>query len=165
MGQLDVDALNERSKSGLLATMALSGANSVSAGELKKLMDRTQRALKFQREQGDLLTPQALQIMFNIALEPGITMQNLQKPTGLNLSSVSRNLSALGKYHRLGKEGLDFCETVQDPIERRRMIAFLTKKGRDFLSNYLTILTGEPVCIESPTSHEWLARRHRLASR
>jgi DNA-binding MarR family transcriptional regulator len=163
MGRLDVDALRDRNNSGLLATMALSGDTSVSAGELNKLMDRQQRSLKFMREQGDLLTPQALQIMFNIALQPGITMQNLQKPTGLNLSSVSRNLAALGKYHRLGKEGLDFCETVQDPVERRRMIAFLTKKGRDFLSNYLTILTGEPVTVDSPTSTEWLARRHRMA--
>lgn len=161
MAQHEVASAGNNTKNGLLAMMALSEGTTLTAGELKKSIDRAQRALKFQREQGDLLTPQALQIMLNIALEPGITMQNLQKPTGLNISSISRNLTALGKYHRLGKEGLDFCEAIQDPIERRRMIAFLTKKGRDFLSNYLTILHGEPVTIESPTSNEWLANAHR----
>lgn len=161
MATQEVASARNNTHNGLLATMALREGTNVTAGEIKKMIDRSQRALKFQREQGDLLTPQALQIMLNIALEPGITMQNLQKPTGLNISSISRNLTALGKYHRLGKDGLDFCEAVQDPLERRRMIAFLTKKGRDFLSNYLTILQGEPVTIDSPTSQEWLAKTHR----
>jgi len=165
MRKLDVASARDAAQNGLLATAILTGETGVSGESITVLMDRTQRALKFQREQGDLLTPQALQVLLNVAIQPGITMQALQKPTGLNLSSVSRNLTALGKYHRLGKEGLDFCETIQDPVERRRMIAFLTRKGRDFLSNYLTILTGQPVMVDTPLASEWVTRTHRSAAR
>jgi DNA-binding MarR family transcriptional regulator len=60
------------------------------------------------------------------------------------------------------RPGLNFVETVDDPVERRRKIAFLTKKGREFLSEYLTIMTGKEVYVESPTAREFLSKAYAL---
>jgi DNA-binding MarR family transcriptional regulator len=160
MRQHDVASSADKTQNGLIAHLTLKGQTGVKSENIKIIMDRAQKALRFQRKQGDLLTAQALQILLNVAIQPGITMQELQKPTGLNISSVSRNLTALGKYHRLGKLGLDFAECVQDPNERRRMIAFLTPKGREFLQDYLSILTGETVYLESPTAKDYLSKAY-----
>jgi hypothetical protein len=93
---------NNITHKGVLATHLVAGEHNVSDETAKVIADRAQKAVKLQRKQGELLTPQALQILMNIYIQPGITMQGLEKPTGLNLSSVSRNLQALGEWHRLG---------------------------------------------------------------
>ena len=90
-------------------------------------------ATHVQRKLGDLMTPQALQVVLAVYEQHGITMQGIEKRTRLALGSVSRNLMSLGEWHRLGKPGLGLVETVDDPTERRRKIAFLTKKGREFV--------------------------------
>lgn len=150
----------ENTQNGLLAHLTLAGSTGVKSQNISVAFDRTQRAIRFQRKQGDLLTPQALQILMNVAIQPGITMQELQKPTGLNISSVSRNLTALGKYHRLQKPGLNFVECVQDPHERRRMIAFLTKEGKEFLEEYMSILTGESVYFDTTYAPDFLSKAY-----
>jgi DNA-binding MarR family transcriptional regulator len=115
------------------------------------------------REVGDLMTPQALQIIMRVYAEPGLTMQTLEKRTGLSLASVSRNLMALGEWHRLGRPGLGLVECVDDPNERRRKIAFLTPKGRKFVSKVLSI--GRPVDevieVNSPTASEYLNQTYK----
>lgn len=146
---------------GLLATH-VAGETSVTTENLTVIADRAQKAMRFMRKQGELMTPQALQILLNVYIQPGITMQGLEKPTGLNLSSVSRNLQTLGEWHRLGRPGLNFVECVDDPAERRRKIAFLTKKGREFLSEYLTILTGKDVYVESISSKEFVTKAYEF---
>lgn len=145
---------------GLLANM-IAGEPKVTADDNPiQLAVRAEKAQKLVRKQGELLTHQALQILLNIMVQPGITMQGLERPTGLNLSSVSRNLQALGEWHRLGRPGLNFVETADDPTERRRKIAFLTKKGREFLSDYLTQLYGRDIYVESPTAREFLSKAY-----
>jgi DNA-binding MarR family transcriptional regulator len=145
---------------GLLANM-LAGEPKVTADANPiQLAVRAEKAQKLVRKQGELLTHQALQILLNVMIQPGITMQGLERPTGLNLSSVSRNLQALGEWHRLGRPGLNFVECVDDPAERRRKIAFLTKKGREFLSEYLSTLFGEDRYVESPTAREFLSKAY-----
>ena len=60
----------------------------------------------------------------------GISMKDLAEKVGIAQSSTSRNVAALSKWHRLGKEGLDLVEAIEDPAERRRKIVYLTSKGK-----------------------------------
>jgi DNA-binding MarR family transcriptional regulator len=119
------------------------------------------------RRHGDLMTPQAFQIVMEIALEPGITMSSLEQRTGLSHASISRNLSALSDWHRLGKQGLGFVEKVQDPTESRRQIAFLTSKGRQFVEEALS--AGRPAdercLLDAPSSKDFVNKTHRSRSR
>jgi DNA-binding MarR family transcriptional regulator len=45
-------------------------------------------------------------------------------------SSVSRNVSILAKWKWNRSEGLNFVETREDPMERRRKLVSLTNRGK-----------------------------------
>ncbi|MFG1488107.1 MarR family transcriptional regulator [Oceanospirillum sp. HFRX-1_2] len=66
----------------------------------------------------------------SVANEEGITMKRLSEKLGISQSSVSRNVAALSKTHRLNKPGYDLLYAMEDPTERRRKIVRLTPKGR-----------------------------------
>ncbi|MBD8687068.1 MULTISPECIES: MarR family winged helix-turn-helix transcriptional regulator [unclassified Rhizobium] len=80
---------------------------------------------------------QQADILFQVVLHPGLTMAELSKRTGLSQSSVSRNIQALSKFHRLGKPGLDLVDVVIDPRESRRRLIFLTASGKAFVTKLL----------------------------
>jgi DNA-binding MarR family transcriptional regulator len=80
---------------------------------------------------------QQADVLMQIALKPGITMAELQKLTSLSQSSVSRNVKALSKFHRLDKPGLDLVEETMDPRDTRRRLIFLTVKGKTFMTKLL----------------------------
>lgn len=69
-------------------------------------------------------------VFLNIASDEGLNMTELYKRSGISQSSVSRNVAALSKWHRLNKAGHDLVVTKEDPNERRRKVVFLTNKGR-----------------------------------
>lgn len=73
---------------------------------------------------------QQAEVLIAIANKPGITMSDLAKRTGLSQSSISRNIAALSKFHRIGKPGLDLVEAVTDPRETRRRLVYLTTNGK-----------------------------------
>jgi DNA-binding MarR family transcriptional regulator len=69
---------------------------------------------------------------------------------------------ALGEWHRFGKPGMGMIETVEDPVERRRKICFLTPKGAKFVQRQLTTLYPEQdIELDAPTSREWLNKAYR----
>jgi len=128
------------------------------AKSLRRMIDQ----VKLMRDAEEQFTPQMFQLLLEIALQPGITMQGLTERTGLALSSVSRNLMALGEWHRIGKAGLNFVETTEDPHERRRKIAFLTPKGRKFVEENLgALFPGQENNLNAPTAREFLTGLHR----
>lgn len=156
--------------------LTLSGDNSVTRGTAKaersvgggetmsttKNIHRVIKQIQVTRDVEENFTPQMYQLLMEIAVQPGITMQNLMERTGLALSSVSRNLMALGEWHRFGKPGLNFVETVEDPQERRRKIAFLTPQGRKFVESSLDALyPGQDNCLDVPTAREFLTGQFR----
>lgn len=97
---------------------------------------------------------QQAQILLAIALQPGLTTKDLKKHVVLEQSSFSRNLAALGKWHRLGTLGADFIESREDPRERRREIHYLTPKGRRAVESALQAILDGPVDFTSPTASE-----------
>jgi DNA-binding MarR family transcriptional regulator len=109
------------------------------------------------REMNEAITPQQIEILFEIASQPGLTQQELANRTGMALSSISRNLMALGEWNRSGKPGLSLVETADDPAERRRQIAFLTPKGRSLVRRILEQLGTEDLDTwKAPTAREFL---------
>lgn len=126
-------------------------------------LDRFIGLCKVIREVDAQLPAQSLHVLFCIARNPGITMQGIAENTGLGLSSVSRNIMALGQWHRAGKPGYNLVEAVDDPVERRRKIVFLTQRGREFVRDLLSVEAGEKVDFESPTAHEGVASRYARA--
>lgn len=108
------------------------------------------------------LEPQQIRLLLNIAMHPGLTQQELADRCDIALSSVSRNLMALGEWHRFGKPGLNLVEKTEDPHERRRQIAFLTIKGKKLVEHILAVLRpGEAISFEAPSSREYLTRAYR----
>jgi len=69
-------------------------------------------------------------IFLNVAADEGLNMTDLYKRSGVSQASVSRNVAALSKWHRLNKAGHDLVTTKEDPAERRRKVVFLTPKGQ-----------------------------------
>ncbi|KQO74525.1 hypothetical protein ASF20_04585 [Methylobacterium sp. Leaf88] len=53
--------------------------------------------------------------------------------------------------------GLGLIETIDDPQEYRRKVAFLTRKGRTFVSELVSIQLGEKVTLSAPTAVEFLS--------
>jgi len=105
-------------------------------------------------DESDMPTQQ-VQAFLAVALRPGLTMQDMSEMVGMSQASCSRNVSALSKWHRLDKPGLDYIEAVEDPRERRRKIMYLTPKGRTRMTKALEALTGGPVHdFTSPTWRE-----------
>jgi DNA-binding MarR family transcriptional regulator len=109
------------------------------------------------REINEAIAPQQIEILFEIASQPGLTQQELANRTGMALSSISRNLMALGEWNRSGKPGLSLVETADDPEERRRQIAFLSPKGRSLVHRILQQLgTKDLETWKAPTAREFL---------
>lgn len=61
-----------------------------------------------------------------------IKMSEIAKKLSVAQSSVSRNISYLGKINRHHKPGLGLLDTFEDPEERRRKLVMLTPKGQQF---------------------------------
>jgi DNA-binding MarR family transcriptional regulator len=110
------------------------------------------------RTQSIDMPAQQILTFLTVAMRPGITMEDLGRDVGISQSSVSRNVAALSKQHRLGKPGADYLEAIEDPRERRRKVMYLTPKGRSVMRKALEALTGEPVDFESPTAKEAWSR-------
>jgi len=61
--------------------------------------------------------------------EEGVPMTTIAKDLNMAQSSVSRNVSLLSKWSWSRKEGLNFVEALEDPMERRRKLVKLTNRG------------------------------------
>jgi DNA-binding MarR family transcriptional regulator len=81
---------------------------------------------------------QQIEALLWISMRPGISTRELCDLTGLAQASVSRNIAALGLVHRKGIPGKDFVTSESDPLEARRMVYFLTNKGRAFMAGLLS---------------------------
>ena len=71
--------------------------------------------------------------------EDGLSLVDLAKKVGIGAASTSRYVAALGKVDRHRETGLGLVQAHEDPLERRKKIVSLTKKGKTFIEE----LTGE----------------------
>ena len=106
---------------------------------------RLMAVVEIARAEDPVMPIQMLQTFLAVARQPGITMYQLGEILKTSQASCSRNVAALGKWHKLGEPGLDLVEGVEDPVERRRKIIFLTPKGRARVQEVLSAMTGKPI--------------------
>ena len=72
---------------------------------------------------------------FYIASHDGCLQEEVIQATQLSPSSVSRNVSWLGAYHRLEhRSGLRLVRRERDPDHYKRWRLFLTPKGKQFVN-------------------------------
>lgn len=108
------------------------------------------------RSQGEYVTLQQMQVMFEVALKPGISLQELADRTDLSNASITRNIQALGEGQLKGlKPGLSLVETTVDPKESRALCVILTPKGKTFMDGVLSISVKEAGSWDYPTPREW----------
>jgi DNA-binding MarR family transcriptional regulator len=110
------------------------------------------------REEMDSEVPtQMVEALLTIAMRPGISLQDLGKAINLSQSATSRNAQTLGKWHRAGKPGFDLVETIEDPKDTRRKLAFLTPKGCTVVGKLIGAATlSKPVAVECMSAHDYL---------
>ncbi len=65
-----------------------------------------------------------------VATHPDCTLREVEKNCHMSQASASRNVAALGKYHRAGKEGHDLVRPELNLRDTRQHIINLTPKGR-----------------------------------
>lgn len=99
------------------------------------------RFLSTAREIDPQIEIHQVQILLEVARKPLSTMRELADATDLALSSISRNLDALGDLHRFGKPGLGLVAKDWDPREPRRMVAWLTPRGQEVVGRLLEVVT------------------------
>ena len=93
------------------------------------------------RELDQEIQAQTIAVFLVVAKSPlPIKMQDIGKELGLAQSSVSRNVAYLGDWSRHKEKGHGLIEAYEDPMERRRKLVKLTKKGERFATSlYETI--------------------------
>ena len=65
-----------------------------------------------------------------IAMHPGCTFAKIEEDCGYSQASSSRNVAALGKWHRRGHPGHDLVRPELDLHDLRKKIIHLTPKGK-----------------------------------
>lgn len=95
------------------------------------------RVIRMLRTLSPDMPMQQADVLLTVATRPGLTMNDIAVATGLSQSSISRNVAAMSKFHRLGKPGLNLVEAVIDPREPRRRLVFLTSQGKIFVTKLL----------------------------
>lgn len=75
-----------------------------------------------------------------VALNEDKTQRELCSDLNMPNSSASRNLAALSKVHRLGREGLGLVTWVESVEDRRMKLLMLTPKGRNVVQGLLEVL-------------------------
>ena len=70
------------------------------------------------------------QIFLVVARHEPCTFQTVMEALDLTNSAVSRTVMALGQTSRKGTPGFDLMYCQKDPKEGRRLLIFLTPKGK-----------------------------------
>lgn len=102
---------------------------------------QTQEAFRLlsgiQRVDPEMPLQQVMCLLVIAQSEEGLSLTDVAKKVGISLTTASRYVSALGKTTRHRTEGLNFIESFEDPMERRKKIIRITTKGKIALRNIL----------------------------
>ena len=90
-----------------------------------------------QRIDPEMPLQQALCLFVIAEAEDGLSLTDLAKKVGIGLATASRYVGALGKMNRRHTEGLNFIESHEDPMERRKKVIKITIRGKNALRRIL----------------------------
>lgn len=85
---------------------------------------------------------QQLALLFEVASNPGVTYQDLEKSLGMPHGSVSRNVKAMTKWRTSQGErrGYDLLRIEPNEWERRQFSLFLSDRGKQMVEEIESIL-------------------------
>lgn len=72
----------------------------------------------------------------------GVTADELARQIGVSQPGMHRILGDLGMKNRYGEQGLGLIDAVPDPNEPRRMLWFLTERGKHRVAQLLSPIFG-----------------------
>lgn len=116
--------------------MALDLTSKAARNQLQRLA----RALEVFRHMDPEMQAQTMATFVAIAAHPGLSVKDVKDRLGIAGSSASRNVAALSKHHRLGKEGHDVVYAVDSLEDRRVKVIDLTPKGRKVMHELLNAM-------------------------
>lgn len=99
----------------------------------------TTRALRMVAVVRDLdpeMRIQTLDTLLRVAAagRSGLHMTELQRGLKLTLAATSRNVALLSKVNAKGAKAWGLVQAVEDPMDRRHRIIYLTSKGQEFIN-------------------------------
>ncbi|HHK0424589.1 TPA: MarR family transcriptional regulator [Pseudomonas aeruginosa] len=109
----------------------------------QKALSMLVEVIKRFRDYDQEMQMQTAQVFLAVAMQPGITMRELEEKVGISQASCSRNVAALSKVHRLNKPGMDLVVAQPDPAAAYRKIVFLTPKGQRLAETLAQLITKE----------------------
>jgi DNA-binding MarR family transcriptional regulator len=75
-------------------------------------------------------------LLLSLYVHGEMAQNNLDRYTGVEKSSISRNISRLGEGERpLIKRGPGWVESYEDPVDRRNKMVRLTQRGKALLDS------------------------------
>ncbi len=123
---------------------------------VKRIRDAV-TAMREEEDQGEIITLQAFDVLLAVAIQPGITSAEIMQRTRLAQTSVSRYVNKLGTDANPLKSGHKLIEAVPDPREPRRLVVYLTDKGKARMARIVGAFTGEHVTtFDAPTAKQAL---------
>ena len=87
------------------------------------------KAIELFREIRPSMPLQYVHAFFLVALEPGLSVSEYAKRSGVSLSVMSRHLLDIGDRNRHMKEGFGLVTSRPNPLELRKNEIYLTPKG------------------------------------
>lgn len=105
----------------------------------RSVSDLFRTAKKLRALGNDVPLQQVLVLLYIASKGSGCTQAELREALDMAASTASRNIAALSKVHRLGKEGLGLIDWFEDLHDRRVKRIHLTPKGRTFMKDLLDI--------------------------
>lgn len=109
------------------------------------LANRFLSAVNVLRTIDEAMPAQRIAILMYVWLHPGCSYRHLEDATGHSNSTISRNIAALGRMDRHGKPGPDLIRPTPDPVEPRRLILTLTKKGERLVEKLVEQLKDKEI--------------------
>lgn len=85
----------------------------------------------------------AIQVFLAVAScteKEGMTMQEIEKKTGMQQAAVSRNVALFTDWTRLKTQGPGLLQRTEGFVDRRQKYVKLTPKGHRFVENILKAL-------------------------
>lgn len=92
---------------------------------------------KVQQVDSEMPIQQMMCLLVISQSEEGMSLTDVAKRVNISMTTASRYIGSLGKLNRRREEGLNYIESYEDPMERRKKIIRLTKKGEIALRNML----------------------------
>jgi DNA-binding MarR family transcriptional regulator len=139
--------------------MILHDVNGSTAMSAKNIMFRLAATIDEFRSLDKDIPGQAVVTFLVVAQKPGISSKELLQRIGVSQASISRNLALLGEWDRHGNPGLQLVDLIEDPVDRRNKIAFLTPRGKALVGKIANIMEpglGEVDLTEFPTAKEYV---------